>query len=84
MSCMHPPSKALMSVFPLAVTLPHETPATVPLLVFIQVGGVHGLAQKRMFGLTLIAAVTNGMRYIMSRLIEKLLRLVSFAVSSSV
>ena len=70
-SCMHPPSKALPPM------LAHEVPLTVPLVVFIQVGGVHGLAQKRMLPLTACAAFTYGIRYIVSRVIEKLVRLVS-------
>ena len=46
------------------------------------VGGVHGLAQKRMLPLIAFAAFTYGIRYIMSRLIEKLVSAVSFAVST--
>ena len=38
---------------------------------FIHVGGVHGLAQKRMLALTACAALTNGMSFFMSRSIEK-------------
>ena len=77
---MHPPSKAVLP------TLAHEGPpvVTLPAFVFIQVGGVHGLAQKRMFGLIFIAAWTYGIRYMVSRLIEKLVMLISPAVSSSV
>ena len=51
---------------------------------FIQVGGVHGLAQKRMLPLTAWAALTNGMSFCMSRSIEKLASDVSSGVSSSV
>ena len=52
---MHPPSKAVLP------TSAHDVEATVPLFVFIQVGGVQGLAQKRIFGFTAIAALTYGM-----------------------
>ena len=38
---------------------------------FIHVGGVHGLAQKRMLALTACAALTNGMSFCLSRAIEK-------------
>src|SRR5262249_54547197 len=51
---------------------------------FIQVGGVEGLAQRRMLGLTAWAALTYGMSACMSRSIEKLASDVSPAVSSSV
>ena len=83
---MHPPSKTFVSVIPLFVGLVQETAvvAELPVLVFIQVGVVHGLAQKRMLPFTCCAAFTYGMRYIMSRLIEKLDREVSPDVSSSV
>ena len=47
---MHPLSKDV----PLKV---HAVPLTEPLLVFIQVGGVQGLAQKRMLALTACAAL---------------------------
>src|SRR5215471_3561170 len=78
MSCMQPPSNAVPP------TLVHAVPLTVPLFVFIHVGGVHGLAQKRRLPLTASAAFTYGIRYFMSWVIEKPPRLVSFAVSSSV
>ena len=75
-----------MSVIPLFAGLPQEMPvvAVLPLLVFIHGGVVHGLAQKRMLPLMACAAFTYGIRYIMSRLVEKLLRAVSFAVSTGV
>jgi hypothetical protein len=75
---MQPPLKLLP---PMAA---HEMPLTMPVNVFIQVGGVHGLAQNLTLGLTVFAAFTYGMRYIMSREIEKLDSAVSPAVSSSV
>ena len=52
--------------------------------VFIQVGGVQGLAQKRMLDFTACAALMYGISFILSRSIEKLLIAVSPAVSFSV
>ena len=40
--------------------------------VFIQVGGVQGLAQKRMLPFTACAALMYGISFCMSRSIEKL------------
>ena len=60
----------------------HELPLTVPLVVFIQIGGVQGLAQKRMLGFTVCAALMYGISFVMSRASEKLVSAVSPAVSS--
>ena len=51
---------------------------------FIHVGGVHGLAQKRMLPFTACAALTYGISFSMSRSIEKPASVVSSGVSSSV
>ena len=51
---------------------------------FIHVGGVHGLAQKRMLAFTAWAAFTNGISFSRSRSIEKSASDVSSGVSSSV
>ena len=40
--------------------LAHDVLLTLPLVVFIQVGGVQGLAQMRMLPLTACAAFTYG------------------------
>ncbi len=64
-------------------TRAHEVPLEVPLFVFIQVGGVHGLAQKCMSTGSACAALMYGMSAFMSRAIEKLVSAVSPAVSSS-
>ena len=46
---MQPPLKLLPPM------VAHEVPLTLPLKVFIQVGGVHGLPQNFTFGLTAFA-----------------------------
>ena len=51
---------------------------------FIHVGGVQGLAQKRMLPFTACAALMYGMSFCMSRAIEKPASVVSPGVSSSV
>ena len=43
--------------------LAHEVPLPVPLVVFIQVGGVQGLAHMRMLPLIACAAFTYGIRH---------------------
>ncbi len=68
LSIMHPLSKAV----PLKV---QAVPLYEPLLVFIQVGGVQGLPQKRMLPLTACAALMYGMRYFRSCVSEKLVML---------
>ena len=59
-------------------------PPSKALLSFIQVGGVHGLAHRRMFEFRASAALMYGISRIRSRAIEKLVIAVSLAVSFSV
>src|SRR5689334_22454377 len=57
--------------------------ASVLLLVLSHAGGVQGLAQKRTFDFTASAAWMYGISFSLSRAIEKLVIIVSPAVSAS-